>query len=76
MKAIVFQDSLVMHEVSINEILITLKKRLRIYRCAIGDTSPVFRCLMDFVISTRISGKYICSNFNINVLQKNGFCRL
>ena len=40
MKAIVFHDSLVMHEVSINEILITLKKRLRIHRCAIGDTSP------------------------------------
>ena len=25
--------------------------------------------------STRISGKFICSNFNIIVLQKNGFCR-
>ena len=58
------------------------------YRCAAGDTqmcswgtmsagdsSLRFCCLMDYVISTRISGKYICSNLNINVLQKNGFCR-
>ena len=35
-----------------------------------------FRCLADYVISTHISGKqYICSNFNIIVLQKNVFCR-
>ena len=34
-----------------------------------------FRCLTGYVISTRISGKYISSNFNINVLQKNVFCR-
>ena len=41
----------------------------------VGILRLCFRCLTDYVISTRISGKYICSNFNINVLQKNGLCR-
>ena len=39
-----------------------ISHRLGIHRCATGG-------------STRISGKYNCSNFNINVLQRNGFCR-
>ena len=27
------------------------------------------------VLRITFSCKYICSNFNVNVLQKNGFCR-
>ena len=49
--------------------------RLRIHRCATGDTSLIISLSHGHVISTRISGKYTCSNFNINVLQKNDSCR-
>ena len=33
-----------------------------------------FCCLTNYVTSLCICAKYICSNFNIHVLQKNGFC--
>ena len=37
--------------------------RLRIHRCATRDICLRFCCPMHYVMSTRISGKYICSIF-------------
>jgi hypothetical protein len=48
---------------------------LRIHRCATRDICLRFCCPTHYVMSTRISGKYICSIFNTNVLRKNGFRR-
>ena len=38
-------------------------------------SAPMISFLTCYVISTRISGKYISSNFNTNVLRKTGFRR-
>ena len=52
-------------------------RTLRIHRCATGDTSRMISLSHGYVISTPHAFLAItfeiCSNFNINALQKNVF---